>query len=398
MQTFTFYNPTRIEFGSKSLEKLGDACQTYGQKVLVVLGQGSARKSGLLDRVLVSLAKNGLEAVLIEGVRPNPVLSKVEEGIALARKEKVDLLLAVGGGSVLDSAKAMAAGALYDGSVWDFFSGKATVKDALPLVTVLTLAATGSEMNGGAVVTHEALKLKSVFSSPHCNPRVSIMDPALTLDVPEDQTAFGVVDAFVHVMEPYLNHDDPRPLLQRELQEGVVRSLIDCGRRLTKEPRDLAARSDMMWAATMALNGVTSAGLGPAGWPLHMMEHSLSAITDVAHGAGLSALFTAWAAWKLQKDGPSCALEMRLGRLGRQVFSVDELDDTKAAQQCLNAIDNWFHSIGAPTSLGRAEVRNADLPEVASNAAAFAVAWGLPEYDEKAVLGILDMSKCYLSV
>jgi alcohol dehydrogenase YqhD (iron-dependent ADH family) len=393
MQDFTFHNPTRIEFGSSALSKLGEACRPFGKRVMIVLGKGSVRRTGLLDRVLEQLESISLEVVLLEGVRPNPVLSKVEEGIALARENKIDLILAIGGGSVLDSAKAIAAGVCYEGPVWDFFEWKATVKAALPLVTVLTLAATGSEMNGGSVVTREETQSKSVLSSPHCYPRVSFLDPALTLSVSAEQTANGLVDAFIHIMEPYLNHGDTRPLVQRELQEGLVRSLVDSGERLMTNLQDLDARADMMWAATMALNGVSSAGLGPASWPLHMMEHSLSAIMDVAHGAGLSALFKGWATWTLRNDGPSSPLEARLARLGRQVFSVVEPQDDVASQYCLGAVESWFQSIGAPTNLTDAGVDAKLIPAIRDNAAAFSEPWGMPQYTAQAIEAILDQAK-----
>lgn len=392
MRDFTFHNPTKIVFGESVVEGVGAACREHGAKALLVLGQGSARRSGLLDRVLASLEEAGVEAMLHEGVRPNPVLSHVRAGVELARAERVELVLAVGGGSVLDSAKAIAAGALAGHDVWDFFVGKAKVADALPLVTVLTLAATGSEMNGGGVVTREDTREKLPFGSPFTYPRVSFLEPALTLTLPPEQTANGLVDAFAHLFEPYGSAFDPEPLLQLELKEGCVRSLLDCGRRLVADGSDLNARGDFMWTATMALNGVTSAGLGSTAWPVHMIEHAVSAITDVAHGAGLAALIPGWMEWRVDhaSDRPYAS---RFARLGRKVFGVTEADERKAALATAAALRGWFRSLGAPASLDEAGVDASLDGAIAANAARTAAAWGMKEYDTAAVADVLAAAR-----
>jgi len=392
VRDFVFHNPTRIVFGESVVDGVGAACREHGRRALLVLGQGSARRSGLLDRVLASLEAAGVAAALHEGVRPNPVLSHVRAGVAKARAERVELVLAVGGGSVLDSAKAIAAGALAGHDVWDFFSGKAKVAAALPLVTVLTLAATGSEMNGGGVVTNEATSEKLPFGSPHTYPRVSFLEPALTRTLPRAQLANGLADAFAHVLEPYGSAFDPEPVLQLELKEGTVRSLVDCARRLTADADDLAALGDFMWTATMALNGVTSAGLGSTAWPVHMIEHSVSALTDVAHGAGLAALIPGWIEWRTERpcERPYAA---RFARLGRRVFGVGATDELAAARACAEALRGWFRSFGAPASLGEAGIDPAQDRAIAANAARTAVQWGMKDYHEAAVAEVLAAAR-----
>ena len=283
MQDFVFHNPTRIIFGDGVVDQVGEQCARFGKKALILAGQGSARRCGLLDRVEQRLSDAGVDYVTLEGVQPNPRLSHAREAVALAKREGVDLLLAVGGGSVIDEAKAVCSGALVDHDVWEFYKGRLPER-SLPLLTVLTLAATGSEMNGGSILSNAETKEKLPFRNPLSFPRVSILEPALTLSVSHWQTSCGISDAFAHLMEVYCNSPDPRPLLQLELIEGLVRTIRDCAERLMQNLRDLDARREFMWAATLALNGLTAAGSGATPWPLHMMEHALSGITDVSHG------------------------------------------------------------------------------------------------------------------
>jgi alcohol dehydrogenase YqhD (iron-dependent ADH family) len=390
MNPFSFHNPTRVDFGPGACDKAGAVCRNLGTRALLVAGQGSARRSGLLERVERSLAQAGVEIVLHEGVRPNPVLSHVQEGIRKAREGRVDLILAVGGGSVIDSAKAIAAGALASHDVWDFFSGKAKVQAALPLVAVLTLAATGSEMNSGAVVTKEETKEKTFFASPHTFPRVSLLDPALTLTLPAEQTAYGLSDACAHLLEPYCNTLLLRPLVQLELKEALLRCLVDGGARLKRDPQDLEARGDFMWTATLALNGVTSAGIGPAIFPVHMIEHSVSAVTDVAHGAGLSALFPGWLRWRLEQS-ENAGHHYRLARLGERVFGLSTGGTERArALAAVDALQAWYREIGSPATLAEAGVERGHFEEIAANAARQARAWQMTDYSEAAVREILE--------
>ena len=389
MNAFTFVNPTRIDFGSGVSRRAAAVCQELGARhVLLISGMGSARRSGLLDAVEESLRALGIPFTAHEGVRPNPVLGHVREGIAKARDCGADLVLAVGGGSVVDSAKAVAAGALADHDVWDFFEGGAPVSKALPLVAVLTLAATGSEMNGGSVVTREDTRNKTFFSSLHTHPRVSLLDPDLTLSLPWEQTANGLSDAFAHLLEPYLNTPLRRPIVQLELKEGLFRSLVDCGVRLKANPQDLEARGDFMWSATLALNGMTSAGAGPAPYPVHMVEHAISAVTDLAHGAGLSAIYAGWIRWRLEQPQAE-DFAFHLERLGQKVFALPESCGVDVAVEALVA---WYRQVGTPATLREAVVAKSQFPEIAFLAARQARAWGMGAYTEAAVMEILELA------
>ena len=262
MFDFEFCNPTRIVFGRGKEELIGRYLRDAGvSKVLFVYGRSSIKTSGLFDRVAQSLGGEGVSFVEHGGVVSNPVISHTRTGVELAKQEQVQAVLAVGGGSVLDEAKAIAAGALAEDDVWNYFTGK-PVQRALPVFTVLTLAATGSEMNGNAVVTNEETQQKYNISSIHVYPRVSILNPELTCSVPADYTAYGAVDAIAHVIEAYFTKQ-PGARLQDRLVESIIRTIIDTHREITKEPANYQARAEFMWAATLALNGLTPAGVGP---------------------------------------------------------------------------------------------------------------------------------------
>ncbi len=376
MKTFQFHNPTRIRFGEDLLQELGAECAAIGKRVLLITGVSHARKSGLLDQVLQILEAAGCNVALQEGVKPNPVIDHVREGITLAREHKAELVLAVGGGSVLDSAKAVCAGVYHTGDVWDFFIGKAPVTNALPLEIVLTLAATGSEMNGGSVVTNEATSEKYFFSSPLVYPKLSLLIPSLTNSLPPEQSANGLSDAFAHMMEPYFNTAIEKPVLQLELKEAIFRTLVDVSQRLAVDSHDLEARGDFMWSATLALNGVTSAGLGSPAFPVHMIEHSLSALFDVAHGAGLSALFPGWLRWRLEQPD-EIGFAARLARFGQKVFDFPTAATLReSANEAIKALEAWYRKIGAPASLSELGLAEADHAPAADNAAATAVLWG----------------------
>jgi alcohol dehydrogenase YqhD (iron-dependent ADH family) len=394
VKTFQFHNPTRIRFGEGLLQELGNEVASIGKRVLLVTGVSHARKSGLLDQVVQILEKSGCDVVLHEGVKPNPVINHVREGIRLARDHKAEIVLALGGGSVLDSAKAVCAGVYHTGDVWDFFIGKAPVTNALPLVTVLTLAATGSEMNGGSVVTNEATSEKYFFSSPLVYPRLSLLIPSLTNTLPPDQTANGLSDAFAHLMEPYFNTVIERPLLQLELKEAIFRTLVDVSQRLESNSQDLEARADFMWSATLALNGVTSAGLGSPAFPVHMIEHSLSALFDVAHGAGLSALFPGWLRWRLEQPD-EIGFTARLARFGDKVFDLAQVADLReSARAAIKALEDWYRKIGAPACLAELGLSEADHARAAENAAATAVLWGQQKtYDRDTIMMIFKEAR-----
>lgn len=364
MKDFVFYNPVKIVFGRDKTDLVGEEVKPYGKKLLLVYGRESIKKSGLYERVTKSLATAGIEAMDHEGVKSNPVLSHAEQGITKVRENSLDCVLAVGGGSVMDEAKAIAAGAVVDHSVWDFLSGTKKVAAALPVITVPTLAASGSEMNGNLVLTNEMSSEKLAFYSPHLFPKVSILDPMLTVSVPADYTAYGVADAFSHVVEPYFNGAEHFTVLQDQIAEGIFRSLMDVGRRLTMNLKDYKSRADMMWTASVALIGIVAAGRGKTRWENHMVAHSLGAMYDVPHGAALAVVMPGWMKFFMKR---------RPDKLAK--FAVDVMGAQRGADNAATAVDGidrfkqWLKFIGAPVTLADIGVYEHNLPDLCKNVA-----------------------------
>lgn len=378
MKSFMFYNPTEIVFGESKTSKIGKYVK--GKKCLLLYGSGSIKKNGIYDNVADSLKKE--EVVFVEkgGVKPNPVLSFVYEAIELAKSEQVDCILAVGGGSVIDTAKAVAAGYYYEGDVWDFFIDKAQIIKALPIYVVLTLAATASEMNSGAVITNEKTKQKFNIRADALFPKVSILDPVNTYTVPRNQVANGSVDAIVHLLEGYFTKTYPNTPIQDGFVEVLVKTVIEETKQIFKNPEDYDARANFMWSATLALNGLTTAGIGNFAFPNHMMGHSLSALYDIAHGASLSIMLPAWLKYNEAK------LKGRLSRFGKEVFGQDD------PKQAILAIEEYFKEIGSPVRLGGAHIDVSEIDKIAENAVALAKKWGLNEYTKEVIADILKLA------
>ncbi len=384
MQSFVFHNPTKIIFGAKTVGKVGKSAASYGKKGLLVYGRDSIKRTGVYAQVTEALRAAGVEWVDHGGVKSNPVLTHVQAGVNLAKAERVDVVIAVGGGSVLDESKAIAAGALYPGDVWDFFSDKAQVQDALPLVTVLTLAATGSEMNSGGVVTNEATQQKFNIGSPHLFPKVSILDPTLTYSVPLDYTAYSAVDAISHLLEGYFTSADTATALQDRFVEGLVQTIIESTEQILIKPDDAEARATMMWAATWALNGLSTAGIGLYAFPNHMIEHSLSALYDIAHGAGLAIVMPAWMSYTAERQ------PAKFAQFAQRVFGCSGADEQQVAQDGVAALKQWFAKIGSPVTLEQADVPRSDIPAIAANATMLAQKWGLQDYSAEVISTILQ--------
>jgi alcohol dehydrogenase YqhD (iron-dependent ADH family) len=313
-----------------------------------------------------TLTESGIAVVEHAGVKPNPVLSHVRDGVKIAKAEKCGLIVAAGGGSVIDESKAIAAGALYAGDVWDFFSGKAAVGSALPLFTVLTLPATGSEMNSGCVVTNEETRQKYSAGGPALFPRASVLDPETTLSLPRAQVANGAVDAIAHLIEGYFTTTDADNAVTDEVVHGLARSVIASTERIMKDPADYDARASMMWSATLALNGLASCGYGGMNFINHAIEHSLSALYDIAHGAGLAIVMPAWFKHHLRTAGPA-----RLEKFGSAVFG------TSSAGETIKAFEAFFKKTGAPVRLSEAAIPAADIPRIAENAMGLIRLWGM---------------------
>jgi alcohol dehydrogenase YqhD (iron-dependent ADH family) len=376
MQNFEFHIPTKIVFGRDTVDRVGQEAKALGRRLLLVYGKGSIRRSGLYDRVTEQLRREGLEIVEHGGVKSNPVLSHARAGVELAKKEKIDFILAVGGGSVIDESKAIAASVATGADAWDFYIDKAKIRAALPVMTVLTIPATGTEMNGGTVIINEETKQKYGFMDPHLYPRVSILDPALTFTIPPDYTAYSAVDAISHLVEKYFTCSDPRTPLQDRLVEGLVRTIMEATDAALADPRDYEARATFMWCASLAWNGLTAAGVGDAGVPAHMLEHPLSALYDIAHGAGLSITEPAWMSWAAGRGNP------KVERFAREVFGV------KGAGKGIAALKRWFDRIGSPTTLPKAGIPEADIPKIVPYARELAAHWGLKGYTDDVIEGI----------
>jgi alcohol dehydrogenase YqhD (iron-dependent ADH family) len=321
MHDFEFQNPTKIVFGAHRSREAGRRIAKIANSVLLVAGRNSAKRSGLLDRIKGDLEGYGIEVEVLSGVRSNPVLSTVYDGIDMARRYDVDVVVALGGGSVMDTAKAIAAGAAAHHDVWDFFEGVATVCKALPVVTIPTLAASGSEMNGFMVITNNRTGHKLAAGSEHLYPVFSILDPVLTVSVPPDYTAYGAVDAVCHVMESYFNGPAEYTPVTDRIAEGIVRSIVDAVDVCLEEPDNVNARSAIMWASSLALCGLVKTGVGEHPFPVHLLEHAVSALFPVAHGAALAALLPGWMRWKIENGAPG-----KFVQFGERVWGVSSGD------------------------------------------------------------------------
>ncbi len=361
MRDFVFQNPTKIIFGKGKISKLGEEVKSYASKVLLVYGRGSVKKNGVYDEVTKSLKDNGVAFVELSGVKPNPVLSKVKEGIEIARKENVEAIVAVGGGSVIDTCKTIAAGFYYNGDIWDAFVGKYKVERSLPIFVVLTISATGSEMNGGAVITNEETKQKFSFWTNASYPKVSILDPSIQFSLPPIQTLNGAADAIAHVLELYFD-GTPNTLVLDELSEGIIRTIMSSTETLIKSPKNYDARANLVWSATLALNGINGTGRNGGDWSSHAIEHSLSALYDIAHGSGLAVVFPAWMKYVYKED------VAKFARLARKVFNVSAKDDEEAALKGIEELKEWFKSIGLPVTLKEAKIPEDEIEKVVENA------------------------------
>jgi len=388
MQNFEFCNPTKIIFGEGTIPRIGEETKKYAKKVLLVYGKSSIKNNGIYDQVVTSLQKADIAFVEFPGVKSNPVLTHLREGIALAKSEAVGAVLAVGGGSVLDESKAICIGAKDDGDVWDFFLGKRDAQDALPLLTVLTLAATGSEMNCGGVITNEELKQKFNVNSPYIFPKTSILDPTTTCTVPADYTAYGAVDAISHIIEGYFTTSDKWLPIQDRYVEGLIHSIMESMNIIHENPSDYQGRATLMWAATLALNGLPIAGIGPCGFPNHAIEHSLSAFYDIAHGAGLAIVIPGWMTHNSQKN------PAKFAQFAQRVFDVaDQGSPVATAAKGIEALKAWFKKIGCPVTLSDADIPETDIEKLADNATMLATKWGLTAYTKEEIAKVLNCCK-----
>jgi alcohol dehydrogenase len=384
MQNFVFHNPTKILFGKGTVPSIGKETLVFGKKVLLVYGAGSIKTNGLYEQVIQSLTDAGASITEHGGVQSNPLLTHVHHGIQLAKDNSCEVVCAVGGGSVIDEAKAICAGATVQHDVWKFFTGKKSVKSPLPLTTVLTLAASGSEMNSGMVITNDTTSQKFGFANKQLYPKTSILDPTVTCSVPPDYTAYGAIDAVAHVLEFYFTTEDPYTPVQDRLMEGLVINAMESCNRVQTRPDDYQARADLMWTATLALNGLTGAGLGKVGFPMHMIEHSLSAFYNVPHGAGLSAVIPGWMRYHAQQRPE------RFKQFAERVFDIREGNAKIVAEKGIEALESWFREVNSPTTITALNIPEMDIPKIAENAITLAKVWRMKDYDPEKVEAILN--------
>lgn len=374
MNDFTYYNPTKIEFGRGKENNIGlYVKEAKIKKVLLVYGTGSIKKSGLYERVVESLNKHDIAFEELDGIVSNPLLSRVYDGVKIAKETKVEAVLGVGGGSVADSAKAIAAGALYDGDVWDFFVHKAEIKEALPVFSVMTLSAAASEMNGNSVITNDATQQKYSIGTVLVNPRLSVINPELMATVSAEYLAYSAVDIIAHSIEVYFTAS-VHPAFNSRIVESIIKTVMETTEVLLENPNDYDVRAEFAWVAIQALNGLTPAGTKDGSFPNHLIEHSLSALYNVAHGAGLAVVIPAWMKWHKEQN------IKQYERFAREIFHVQSADEG------IELLEAWFKKIGAPTSLQDANIPREGIEKLAQNANETAKIWGMDGVYTKEVI------------
>ncbi|MFA7382369.1 MAG: iron-containing alcohol dehydrogenase [Desulfurivibrionaceae bacterium] len=383
MRDFVFHNPTRIIFGRGVLAQAGDEAATLGTRALLVSGKGSLKKLAVYQNVFQSLRQAGIEVIEHAGVQPNPILSHVQQGVDLAQKNRVEVIVALGGGSVIDSAKAIAAGALAGHDVWRFFKGKKSIKESLPVIALPTVAGSGSESNNGMVISNETTGQKIGIGNRHLFPKIAILDPTVTFSVPASTTAFGAVDAFSHLLEFYLNREESFSPLQDHYSAGLMQTLMAASKAALANPLAYQSRAELMWASSLALNGISAAGLGRVGFPCHLIEHSLSGLHNITHGAGLAAILPGALTYMAGKN------PARLAIFAAQVFGLREADQQLLAREGIILFTEWLRKLAVPISLADLNLSEKDIPALAAHTQAQARLWRLSEYPPEIVEAVL---------
>lgn len=359
MNNFNFCVPTDIRFGRDQIECLPEELKKYGKRVLLVYGGGSIKRTGLYEKIQTLLKE--FEIYELSGIEPNPKLTSVRKGVALCEEHKIDVVLAVGGGSCIDASKHIACGAFYEGDPWDLVLDRSKVTGALPIAVVLTICATGSEMNSGAVISNEETNEKLEINTPLLYPALSICDPTYLYTLPAKQTAAGTVDIMSHVFEQYFQPNDGAYLTDR-LAEAVLKTCIHYGPIALKEPENYEARSNLMWSSTVGLNHLLTVGKGGA-WSVHPMEHELSAFYDITHGVGLAILTPAWMRYVLSDETVA-----RFAMYARNVWDIEETDPYRAAQLAIDKTEEFFISLGMPSTLREVGIDHSRFAEMAEEA------------------------------
>ena len=389
MYAFEFDMPTRAIFGEGTVARVGGLAAGFGKKALLITyDEDFVKKVGLYQKVADSCRAAGVTLSSAFGVKSNPTVEHALGVIAMAKKERPDSIIALGGGSAIDEAKFVGIAAGYAGDPWDFPSGKAPITSTLPLIAVVTIPATSSELNGTSVMSYEKIRRKEGFASPVMRPRYAVLDPALTWTIPIRQTAYSAADIVSHLLESYIGHGLDWAPFQDHYCQASIRTIMECMDRLLKDPLDKEARAQMMWTASFAWNGFYPCGLGPADATIHVLGHSLSNFYDTPHGAAMSVTIPATMRYFLGKK------TKRLAGIARGIFGVGDTDDTAAAKAGIDAMVAWFKKIGTPTTLAEAGIPADAISRMAPDALKTAQAWGLGElYTQDTCVRMFELCK-----
>lgn len=350
MQNFTAYNPTRLHFGNGVVDKLGEKAKKYGNKALLIYGKESVKKYGYYDLVMKQLVSAGIEVIEYGGIKPNPIIGDVEAAAELGRNKKVDFIVALGGGSVIDSAKIIALGIANKQNTWEFMTHKQKPEKSIPLICVLTLAATGTEMNAGAVVQNHETGEKIGYVNELSFPKEAFLDPSFTTTVPKNYTAFGITDLIAHALEEYFGEGEPA--LIDQITFNIIKDAMQSGPKLLADLQNVDYRANIMLDATLALNGLTSYGKKGGDWGVHSIGHDISLLYDTPHGATLSIAYIAWL--KLHKD----RIPERIIKLGKNLFGVSTTDET------ISRLEQFFRKINSPVRLTEIGLNDANKAEL----------------------------------
>ncbi len=381
MQDFTIKVPTQIIFGKDKEVQIGKILKDDKvKKVLLVYGSSSIKKHGLYNRVIESLGGSNITFEEFGGMKPNPRMKDVDKAASLGKEKNVDAVLGVGGGSVMDSVKAIAAAIKLDCKAVDFYTGT-KITDALSIYNIVTLAATASEMNSGFVLTNEETKEKLGMGSPACFPKTSILNPELTFTVPDNYTAYSAVDIISHVIEGYLTRTSG-PEIMNMFVESIIKTVIRTTEIILREPDNYEARAEFMWTATLALNGTTSSGVGGYSFPNHMIEHGISGVHDIPHGAGLSIIIPAWMKWYKDEN------KDQFKRFAKEVFGKESIEEG------IDSLETWFRSIKAPVRLSEEKITKESFNLITEKAFKQGTLWGMAKsYPKKNILEILNLAE-----
>ena len=387
MHPFEYHIPTKIIFGEGTVGRVGEIAGGFGKKAMLVSYEEELIKQiGFYDKAMEPLKQAGIEVLPLFGVKSNPDVTLVREGIKICKEHKPDVVIALGGGSVIDTAKAIAVGACYEGDVWDFPEGKAEIKAALPIMTILTIPATSSEMNPVSVMNNDEIRRKDGFVSPYMYPTVSILDPELTYTLPLKQTAISAADIVSHLMEGYINHKLEWAPMQDRYAQGMIRTIIDCMNRLQKNLSDKEARAMFMWTATYAWNGFYPCGLGAYDQIIHIVGHSFSAFYDVPHGSAMSVAIPAVMKYHLNER-----IEKFSG-FAKEIFGIEGDVSKDTAKKGIETLENWFKAIGVPVTFAEANMPTDELDAMADDILETADRWGTTSYTKDMIMAILKLA------